>query len=459
MDAFKFNQLYSSPANRQLIQKAMLTSATGVAEATIPEHLEDIITNTAVRLVPELAVPVLKYDPQKFHEFNRVISIPSAGSAQGEASTTQTKRSVYTRDSVQLKVMKRKGAVTGYLKDASTGYLEQPAAEMENHVQSFGNDIRTYLLFGNKGADQYTFDGLDRFIATNRVNQSVGGVVPTDLSLLNAMLDANTRRQGAAHRKVFLMSPELLSKFSELWTIVRDNREAKRGSNVIAVDGGYRLETYRNVPILETSATRPLTTMGTVTTASAGSGGAIPDDQYFFRVAAVTWDGEQLASAEVDETTSNADTLTLSFSAVDNALFYKVYCGDTTGVLTLVKIVSAFTYDSDGTVSGDVTSIVFSSNPLTPDSTSVPTHMQDDVPLVATGGVPPEYLILWDLDEFQGMGKLAYTNTKGSRFRGLITPMELAQTDDNHPFLLKSYSALVDAFEETSYMIRGVRIA
>lgn len=459
MNIYRFNQLYAHPANKGLIQKAMLTSASGVAEGTIPEHLEDVITNTAVRLVPELAVPVLKFDPQKYHEFNRLTSIPSAGSAMGESSTTPTRRSTTVRSSVQLKIMKRKGAVTGFLKDTSANYLDQPASEMENHIQSFGNDLRTYMLYGNSGADSYTFDGLDKLISTNRTNQTAGGVVPTDLSLLNTMLDANTRRQGNNHRRVFLMSPELLSKFSTLWTVVRDNREAKRGTTDIQVDGGYRLETYRGVPILETTATRPLTTMGTVATASAGAGGAITDDEYFFRVSAVTWDGEQLASAEVSETTSSADTLTLSFTAVENALFYKVYCGLATGVLALVKIVSAFTYDGDGTITGDTTSIVFSSDPNTADATSVPTHMQSDLPLWATGGVPPEYLVLWDLDEYQGMGKVAYTNSAGSRFRGLITPMELAQTDDNYPFLMKSYSALIDSFEATSYLVRGVRTA
>jgi hypothetical protein len=457
MNIYNFNKLYALPKNKELIRKAMLTSGTNIAEGTIPEHLEEIITNTAVRLVPELAVPVMKFDNQKFHSFNRLTSIPAAGSAMGEASTTPTRRSAYTRAAIELKVMKRKGAVTGFLKDASGNYLEQPAAEMENHIQAFGNDIRTYLLYGNPGADSYTFGGLDYHISTNRVNQTVGGVVPTDLSLLNAMLDANTRRQGINHRKVFLMSPELLSKFSTLWTVVRDNREAKRGTNVIEVDGGYRLETYRNVPILETTGTRPISTMGVVATASAGSGSAIPDDTYYFRVAPVTWDGEQEASAEVNETTSSADTLTLSFTAIENALYYKVYAGTTSGTLTLKKIVSAFTYDSDGTPSGDTTSIQFTANPTTADSTSVPAHMQSDVPLVSTGSVQSEYLILWDLDEYQGLGKLAYTNTQGSQFRGLITPMEIAQTDDNFPFLLKSYAAMVPSFEATSYIVRGVR--
>lgn len=459
MNIYQFNQLYSHNDNKEMIRKA-LTSATGQGEALIPEKLEDVITNTAVRLVPELAVPVLRFDNQKFHEFNRLDSIPAAGSAMGEASTTITRRSAYSRQSLELKVMKRKGAVTGFLKDSSAGYIDAVAAEMENHVQSFGNDMRTYMLYGNKDADTYTFDGLDKFIATNRQNLTLAGGVQTTLSLLDAMIDANTRRQGNSHRRVFLMSPELLSALSALWTVVRDTRPAQRGTNAVLIDGGYRLETYRNVPILETTGTRPVVDMGTVTIAASGAGATILDDTYYFRVAPVTWDGEQIASAGSNSvTTIGNDTITLSFTAVSNALFYKVYCGDAIGNETLVKVFSAFTYDSDGTVTGDVTSLVFNTNPLTPDANSVPTHMQSDLPLDRdpTSNEPMEYLMLWDLDEYQGLGKLAYTNQGGSRFRGLITPMELAQTDDNYPFLLKSYAGLVPSFEATSYLVRGIR--
>ena len=46
--------------NRKAIVKSMiakaLTSATNVGEALVPEHLEEIITNTIVRMSPELAV-------------------------------------------------------------------------------------------------------------------------------------------------------------------------------------------------------------------------------------------------------------------------------------------------------------------------------------------------------------------------------------------------------------------
>ena len=90
---------------------------------------------------------------------------------------------------------------------------------------------------------------------------------------------------------------------------------------------------------------------------------------------------------------------------------------------------------------------------------SVPTGMQADVPLVQTGGVSPEYMFMWDLDEFQGMGKFAYTNSAGSRFNGLITLEPLAKTDDNLPFLVKTYGTMIDSWEATSYIVRGLRAA
>lgn len=52
--------------NKSLIQKA-LTSATNVGEALIPEHLEEVITNTIVRLSPEIAMVTPRFDAQKFH--------------------------------------------------------------------------------------------------------------------------------------------------------------------------------------------------------------------------------------------------------------------------------------------------------------------------------------------------------------------------------------------------------
>lgn len=458
MKVFRFNQLYGTPESKELIRKA-LTSATGVGEALIPEHLERVVTNTAVRLVPELSVPVLRYDPQKVHSFDRFTALPAAGSAMGESGVTPTRNGTYERATQTLKIMKRKGSVTGFLQATAKDFIDPSVAEMENHVQAFGLDLRTYMLYGNAGADAYTFSGLDRFVLTNRRNLTGADQVPGDLSLLDDMIDANTRLQGNNHRVVIEMSPELLSAFSRHWTTVRDNRNVPFTD--IKVQGGYRLESYRNVPILETSATRPIAQMTTVVIAAAGAGGAIPDNTYYFRVAPVTWEGEQGASAGSNSvTTSSNDSISLTFTAYPNALYYKVYCSTTSGSETLVKVFSASTYDGNGTITAAVTSLSFTANPTTVDTTTVPSGMESDRPLEYQTGdynKPTEYLILWDLDEFQGCGKIAYTNEGGSAFSGLITPMEVANTDDDYPFLLKSYAAMIDAFEKTCYIVRGVR--
>lgn len=445
--------------NKGLIQKA-LTSATNVGEALVPEKLEEIITNTIVRMSPELAVLKSRFDNQKIHSFNRTTALPAAGGAMGEAATTPERNSTFQRATVELKVIRRKGAVTNFLQDSSAKYIDAAAAEMENHLLAHVYDLNTYINFGNPIADQYSFGGLDYFISTNRIIEAGAGSVPGNLEFLDEMIDRNLEAQGEGHPRVFMMSSRMLSLVSRLLTNVRLNQGVNGGLTQVNIGGGWRLNAYRDIPIITTSGLRPQTTMGTVTTASAGSGAAITDDEYFFRVSAITYNGEETASAEVSESTTNADTVTLSWTAVTGALFYRIYCGLTTGQAntTLVRVISAFTYDGNGTITGNVTGYIFTADPDTAD-TSAPTHMQSDIPYLETATIPQETVMLWDLHEFQGLGKGPYTNTAGSRFQGLVTIEELARTDDNLPFLVKTYMALADSFERTSVMHRGLRVA
>jgi hypothetical protein len=448
--------------NKSLIRKA-LDSASGTAEALIPEHLEQIITNTVVRLSPELAMVQPKFDNQKYHEFNRLLTLPAAGGAMGENAVTPTRNATYERSTVQLKIIRRKGAVTNFLADTSEKYIDAAAAEMENHLLAHTYDLSTYLVHGNAGADAYTFDGIGKMVETNRINEVAAGVVPTDLSFLDDMIDENLDRQGMNHNKAFLMSPKMLSKVSSLLTNVRLNQGLSGGGlTQVDVGGGWRLNAYRDIPIIVSSQMRPKATMGTVTTATAASGGTIPADEYFFRVSYVDYNGESTASAEVSRVTSGStSTLTLSWADVPSALYYKIYCGLATGGANtkLVKVISANSYDGSGTIGSRVTSHVFTTNPSTVDSDSVTSAMEADIPKIATGGVPPEDVILWDLDEYQGLGKMPYTNSGGSRFNGLVTITPLAITDDFVPFMTKTYAALCPSFEATSVIHRGLRVA
>lgn len=465
MDIRKFNAIYADPRNKELIRKS-LSSSSGSGGALIPEKLDNVVTNKAVQLVPELGIPVLRFDHQKIHEFNQLTTIPAAGSNMGENAVTPTTSSGYDRNSVTLKIMRRKGQVTGFQQDAALNYADSVILETENQIQSFGNDIRVNLLYGNAGADQYSFNGLDSYIQTNRIILTGGDQVPSNFELMDNAIDANHELGGNGHYKVFLMSPRLLSKFSGLATTIRDNRSAKRSAEDYIFDGGQRLESYRGIPILETTGTRPavdrttgLDPMGTVTLSAAGAGGGIADDEYWIRIAPVTWQGEQIASASNNSiTTTSNDSITASFTAVPNALFYRVYLGLAVDTETLIKVVSAFTYDGNGTPTGAISSITLTS--VAVDTASVSTFMTSDVPYDrdGTSNEPAETMFLWDIDENQGLGRVAYTNSGADKIRGLITMKPLAETDDNIPFLLKTYAALVPCWEATSTMIRGIRV-
>lgn len=480
MNSALIGQFNSLRGERQtLIRKALDSSigaTTVAASPLIKQKLEQTITNTMVRLAPELAVIEAEFDPQKLHEFNQLTALPAANGFMGEGATTPTRNSTYARKSVELKIIRRKGAVTNFLQDASKSYIDAAAAEMENHLQAHAYDIICGLEWGNKAANPYSFDGLDTLIQTNRKNEAVGGAVPSSLTFLDDMIDKNLAKQGGQHKKVILLTPQMQSLVSRLLTNVRLQQSGSPGLGVVEVQGGWRLETYRNIPLLPVAGMRPNTAMGTITTATATSGGTVADGAYYFRVAYVDYNGESEASAEANRTAAggNTSTITLSWTAVVGAFYYKIYCSGATGTETLVAVISASTYLADGSFAADVTGCVFTTSPSSANPTltlsatsgvttgptaSVSTAAAADKPLVSTGGIVPECVILWDLDKFQGLGKVPYTNAAGDRFNGLATMVPLAQTDDNIPFLIRSYMALCPSFEATSVMHRGLRPA
>lgn len=473
--------------NDGLVSKA-LTTAAASGGAFIPENLEQVVTDTVIRLSPELAILTpLDTGGAKTHEFNQLDSRPDPGGAMGESATTPVSQSASSRQTVDLKIVRRKGQVTNFLEDTSRKFMDTPAWEMQNHLQSHVLDLINYISYGNKDSKSYVnsvaeqvpnveFDGLDKLIVTNRNNEVRGGTVPTSLKVLDDMIDASNTKGGAPHQRVFRMSPQMLSLFSRLETTVRKTKELDGNAfGIIEVPGGWRLATYRGIPIVETTNTRPIETMRpTVTLGQVATGGGLSDGTYYVQVAPITYEGEQLAKAESSIVVNGggaAQYITIQLSAAhtdangnNNCFAYKIYVSQTSGTETLNKIVPAFTYDSNNApvalttaFNGDASNKIRITS-LTPTAANVPTLMQNDVPLVSTGGISPEIINLWDIDPIQGLGKLPFTNTKGSAFKGLVTTEPLAKTDDFLQFLLKSYTALCPSFEATSYWSRGHRV-
>lgn len=476
-----FNKYETDNENQSLLRKS-LTSAVGSGSALIPQSLEKEITNTLIRLSPEIALILeangAKKIAGKYHEFNRLITLPASNSAIGENATTPITQSATERTGVTLKVVRRKGAVTNFLQDTSGDFIDAAAYETENHLTAHVYDMINYILYGNAAANSYEFSGLDYFISTYRTNGVRFGTDFTSLSVLDAMIDKSNRKGGNRHRRAFVMSPEMLSKFSQLLTNVRLNQGLTGGMSQVNVNGGWRLNAYRDIPIIESSNTRPQTTMTSITPGVTASGGSIPDSTtYYFAVAPVTLNGEELAArtSQATATPGNISKISLSWTAFTGAFRYKIYCSTTQYSEKLIAEIPAKTYDANGTPSGDVNSITFSTAPSSANPTftytdgsvtvsgltgTVPTHMQNDLCYEQdTGHAQPETIFLWDLDPIQGLGKLVYTNSSGSMFEGLVTTENLARIDDYLQFMIKSYVALTDSFEATSVMYRNLRVS
>jgi len=449
-----FNQFAGDDTAKSLIQKA-LTTASGSGGALIRQNLEALITSLVVKLSPELALVVGKSITGNVHEFNRLTALPTPGGAVGEGSTTPRKQASYVRDSVTLKVVRRIGEITNFLVDS----VEEDVAaqDLENHVLAQIYDLVYYIVYGNADANTYEFSGLDHFIKTNRVNSAAAGTVFALTDLDDAIAKSN-RKGGAKHRRAFIMSPELLSKANSLVTYFRLTQPNTPGIEAIEINGGWKLQAYRGIPIIESTYTRPLGTMGTVTPSAVVGGGSLAATTYFGRVAPVTLDGEQQASAQFTQIIASAETLRLTFTAFTGALSYKVYLGTTTGTANTKfwKQVSAFTYDGTGAVTGNVTVIDLTAAAPAAD---VPTEMQLDLPFVNGTTNPEEIFYLWDLDEIQGLGKFPYTNKAGDRMNGIISVKPLAETDDNIPWLIRTYGALTPSYEATSVLYRGRKVA
>lgn len=448
-----FNK-YGGDGVKSLIQKA-LTTASGSGGALIRESLEDIITSLVVRLSPELALVTGKGITGNVHQFNRLTALPREGGAVGEGSTTPRRQASYVRATVNLKVVRRIGQISTFLKDS----VEEDVAtqDLENHVLAQIYDLVYYIVYGNADSNVYEFSGLDHFITTNRINSAAGGTAFV-LKDLDDMIAKSNRKGGSRHRRVFEMSPELLSYANTLVTTFRLNQQNTQGFDQIEINGGWKLASYRGIPIIESTFTRPISTMGSIVASSVAGGGSLATATYYVRVAPVTLDGEQQASAETSQAIVSGATLRLTFTAFSGALSYKVYLGTSTGTANtkLWKQVSAFTYDGTGAVSGDVTTIDLTAAAPGAD---VPTAMQNDLPYVNGLTNPEETLILWDLDKTQGMGQLPYTNKAGDRMNGIITVEPLAKTDDNQEWLVRSYAALQNSYEATSVIYRGRKTA
>lgn len=407
------------------IQKA-LDSTTGAA--LIPESLAPVVVEYAKKLNPLMGILRWNKAAGKTHEFARRTALPASG-PEGEGAVTPSSRSSYARDSVQLKIIRTRGGVTGFERAATASFADALQTELNGAVESQAYSIEQQLLWGNS-ADPYQIDGLDALITTNLID--VDGVI--QLADLDEMIDL-VRDSGAKRDPLLLiMSNKMLSKVSSLYV-----SQFSLQLPSVDVRGGYRLSAYRDIPILESSFLRPAATMGAVDL-QADSGGNLAAGTYYVRVSAVTQDGETVACASQSVTVSDNGKIVVDWtgSAVEGALLYKIYTTEPDGEAggeTLQLVVAGRTYDGDGTPSGAVTGA--------------------EVTKYVSGGNPPldegdETVYLVDLNPDQGL-EVEYLGLSP------IVIERLARTSDSEEFLLKTYFALAAKGEKHCARLLRVR--
>lgn len=469
----QMNKIYKD--QKEKVKKS-LTSAANSGGDLIVDILDPIISDLAIALRPELGLVDAVYRQGNKAIARQLTQLAAPGGATGEGSDTRIANSTYARTEIPKKIVRRKGRITGFLQETVSD-VDTVAVETEALTLAHTQDLIWSLIWGNEEANQYDFGGWDRYMTRNRyVQSSATGAIPSDLDFLQDPI-ADIQDKGAAkHRRAILMSPQMHKKVNKLQTNVKINREAAGGANNIEIPGGWILESFDNWPIIETSSLRPVTgssaeeqrhQIGAVATATNTSGGTVPDDQYFFYVAPVTFRGEQLASAEVTETAAGGgtSTITLSWTDVPEAYAYRIYAGDTTGAdnCTFVREITAFTYDGEGKITGRINSYQFTTDPLTAGS-EVQSHRESQVPLVGTlvDGVliPPETIMIIDFDANQGMGKFEFTNNDASR-QNLISVYQFDRqntTEDRDEIMTKTHGCLAPGDDATCALIRGLRV-
>lgn len=433
------------------LNKALMTS-TGAGANLLPYDLDPIIGEYLGKVSPMWAALPKKQADGKTHEYTIRTAVPQAW-FEGELATPAPATSTYKRESVQLKILRVAGGVSGYQQAVTERFVNALQAEVEGAVQGFGEMVEWAILHGNK-ADAYQFDGLDALMAadaTARKSIATGGNIldgagsTIALSNLDSMIDAvNSYRIGGNDRRVFVMSNAMISKITGLQTRI------SRTVQTVDFEGGFRMSTYRDIPLVPSSFVSPSsTTTSPTVTATAAAGGAMADGTYHYAIASVTATGEQLMGVTDDATTATTNnSVDLTWTADANAKLYRIYRGAaaTAASMTLLAVIPAKTYDSEGVVSGNVTS------------------WSDEGALTPVAAIHPlttgeESIYLVDLDATRGLQMFGMMSPLGERTDTFVSYIPLATRKSAFEFMIEGFMAPAAPYPVLHSVARRVKPA
>lgn len=434
------------------ITKALQVT-TGSGGYLIPEDLNPAINEYLARISPLWSMIQKKRANGKTHEYVRRTGVPSAR-FEGELTEPNYTANTYDRPSVQLKILRTAGGVSGFQQATSERFANALAQEVDGAVEGMAQLIEWSLLNGNT-ADSYQFNGLEAMLLADSTAKNAlasgGNILDVDgviaLSHLDSMIDrVRQYRQSARDPLAFLVSTGMISKISGLQTRI------SRTVQMVEFEGGFRMATYRDIPLIPTSYTQPAaTTTSPTVTATKGAGGSLDDDEWFYAITSVTSAGEQLVgtgNSATTETTNNKVVLT--WTADSNALLYKIWRGTTsaTDSLQLLDTIAAKTYDSSGAVDGTVAT-------YTDDGTKTPnTNMHP----LSTG---EETIALVNLDQAsdRGLHAIGMLSPLGDPVDNFVSYFPLATRKSAYEFVLEAFMAAVVTQPTVHAIARRAKLA
>ena len=435
--------------NRKVIDEILeLALASTDVSDLIPEDLEPVLVDIAKRLTPltsKMLINVGEADG-KTHEFNQVTA-GSTAEFEGEAAVTRQRSFTTNRVSRQCKIIRASDGVTHFAQSATRKQIDLYKEALERGAKAMKWAMEFAWIWGwgkdtssPKDGDIYMYGGADQNITTNLIDH---GSAKVTLDLLDEMIDETLYAGMDEGTLLFLMDPRMQSVVSALQTRI------EKQVSTVEFPGGFRMKTYRDVPIMKTGYNRPFGTMGTITGAKDATVGLLEAKTYRYKVSYVSQRGESAHAPSIAVAADADDSIKLSWTAVADAELYKIYrsIGDGgAGTEKLLVVIPAKAYDGSGTVSG--TTIASYMDGLADASIGA------QIPLTSVDHT----IHLLNLDPVNSLQLFALVNKEGEAIDNLIQYFELAKVKSAKNFDLESFQIAAWKGEKYNSYARRVKL-
>jgi len=415
----------------------------------IPYDLEKVLYEELSRLQPLVSLMQFGEAEGLTHSYSIRTAHPKAW-FEGEETAPNAKRSTYTRKSVDLKIARIWGSVSGFAQAVDEKFVDALAIELAGSIQGMSDVMEYGVLFGTTGdigftGDAYQYSGaISRMYAYAPENVVDAGGDKITLADLDAAINLSARhRQTRLDPYLWLMSQQMKQVVDGLQTKIQLPLQG-----VTLADGRTEMAAYGKRPIYETDYVAPeSTSTSPACTAVVAAGGALAAATYNYRISSVTYYGEQVggtASANVVAATTNLSA-DLTWTADPNAVLYMIWRKAGAGSYQLIDIIPALTYAADGTVNGAIATYT-DAGAKTPKAIK---PLESGEQIIATFNMNPA----------RGASFIGKIDDMGRKIENAISFVELARVKDTYDYMLKSYHAVKVPYPNLASVIRHAKLA